>query len=57
MKYCMNCGKQLPDDAKFCIDCGTPVNAESSKRRVEQAGTVYKRDGHLKSKSEIKRSA
>ncbi len=42
MKYCMNCGKQLPDDAKFCIDCGTPVNAESSKRRVEQAGTVYK---------------
>lgn len=42
MKYCMNCGKQLPDDAKFCIGCGTPVREESSKRRVEQAGTIYK---------------
>ena len=42
MKYCMNCGKQLPDDAKFCISCGTPVREESSKRRVEQAGTIYK---------------
>ena len=42
MKYCKNCGKQLPDDAKFCVDCGTPTEEASSKRRVEQAGTVYK---------------
>lgn len=42
MKYCMNCGKQLPDDAKFCVDCGTPVKEERTARRVEQAGTVYK---------------
>lgn len=42
MKYCKNCGKQLPDDAKFCVDCGTPTEEASSKRRVEQAGTIYK---------------
>jgi len=27
MKYCSNCGAQLPDDARFCGDCGTPVGA------------------------------
>ena len=42
MKYCKNCGKQLPDDAKFCVDCGTPTEEASSKKRVEQAGTIYK---------------
>ena len=29
MKYCMKCGKQLPDDAVFCSRCG---------RAVEQGG-------------------
>lgn len=42
MKYCKNCGKQLPDDARFCVDCGTPIEEALSKRRVEQAGTIYK---------------
>lgn len=23
--FCMNCGTQLADDAKFCISCGTPA--------------------------------
>lgn len=25
MVFCMNCGKQLPDDAKFCFECGAKV--------------------------------
>lgn len=29
MKYCKNCGKQLPDNARFCIDCGTPIEEAS----------------------------
>ena len=28
--FCMNCGQQLPDGAKFCNKCGTPVGAVSS---------------------------
>ena len=25
MPFCMNCGQQLPDGAKFCGKCGTPL--------------------------------
>lgn len=28
MKFCSNCGAQLPDDAQFCGSCGTPVSAD-----------------------------
>ena len=28
--YCTQCGQQLPDDARFCPACGTPVADESS---------------------------
>ena len=27
MKYCTNCGAQLPDEAKFCESCGTRQQA------------------------------
>ena len=27
--FCMNCGQQLPDGAKFCLNCGTPQGAVS----------------------------
>ena len=30
MKYCKNCGAQLPDDAQFCGSCGTPCEPVSS---------------------------
>lgn len=26
--FCTNCGKELPDDAKFCNRCGTPREDE-----------------------------
>ena len=26
--YCKTCGEQLPDGARFCRDCGTPVDSE-----------------------------
>ena len=45
MKYCMNCGKQLPDDAKFCVSCGTPVQTETPplpQKNVEKAGALHK---------------
>ena len=28
--YCMECGKALPDDANFCLRCGTPQGARES---------------------------
>lgn len=42
MKYCTNCGAQLSDDARFCSVCGAAVAMQPPKKRVEQAGTVYK---------------
>lgn len=32
--YCMNCGKENPDDVKFCCFCGTPANAVA--RSIEE---------------------
>ena len=28
--FCMNCGKALPDGAKFCMYCGTPLGAAAA---------------------------
>lgn len=33
--FCTNCGKQLPDDAKFCSGCGTPVNPPAPPQEPE----------------------
>lgn len=32
--FCMNCGQQLPDGAKFCMTCGTPQGSVSPKKPV-----------------------
>lgn len=33
MAFCMNCGKELPDGAKFCCDCGSPVTQQTTPNR------------------------
>lgn len=43
MAFCMNCGQQLPDGAKFCSNCGTPIGvAENSKRTSVYDGEIHK---------------
>ncbi len=32
--YCMQCGEPLPDDAKFCNRCGTPVDSSKTEEGV-----------------------
>lgn len=43
MKFCINCGTQLDDDAKFCYSCGTATNPTAAQPVVapaaEQAAT------------------
>lgn len=43
MAFCMNCGQQIPDGAKFCSNCGTATG--EVKENKSQRKTVY--DGEL----------
>lgn len=39
MMFCRRCGKQLPDDAAFCIRCGTKcVDPETESHSVPESG-------------------
>lgn len=31
MKYCVNCGNELPENSKFCVGCGTEIKVEEVK--------------------------
>lgn len=46
MSYCLNCGKELPDDAKFCSACGkenvVAGNDCTAKREQEYVGKIKK---------------
>lgn len=39
MKFCSNCGAQLPDDARFCGNCGTPCEAAAPVQPQPQPQT------------------
>ncbi len=36
MKQCNNCNAQMPDEAKFCGNCGTSLNEEQAERQCER---------------------
>jgi hypothetical protein len=41
MPFCTACGKQNPDDARFCAQCGTKlVGAEAAQPQVESTATI-----------------
>ena len=44
MAYCINCGNQLPKGAKFCSNCGSPVNQQetTNKRTTYYDGEIHK---------------
>ena len=40
MKYCSKCGKELPDEAKFCTDCGEPCNKNEGYTNGQNVGSA-----------------
>lgn len=45
---CIRCGKELPDDARFCLYCGKRQNGTPPRKPLKRAngtGTVYKLSG------------
>ena len=42
MKYCVNCGKQVPDGVKFCANCGVnQLSAENERKKIYD-GEIHK---------------
>ena len=39
--YCMNCGKELPEGAKSCRECGTPLYTCDSCGEVLYKGAKF----------------
>ena len=44
MRQCRECGANLPDQAKFCLQCGTAVEAEGGSAAVGPTGPPKKLD-------------
>ena len=44
MAYCINCGKELAEKAKFCDGCGVAVDIQKTEK--EQRKTIYDGDLH-----------
>ena len=43
MAFCINCGKSLPKEAKFCPECGTSIkNYDNSQTNKIYEGVMYK---------------
>lgn len=40
MPFCTNCGKQNPDDARFCSQCGTRLVTADAEPAVETTATI-----------------
>lgn len=43
MAFCINCGQELAEGAKFCANCGKAVTGEST---ISQRKTVYEGNLH-----------
>ena len=58
MKYCSNCGTQLPDEANFCESCGARQQAErqsSTPQRKKSLGEKMMDNFHTNMKLQKER--
>jgi len=48
--FCTNCGEKLPDDAAFCVNCGTPVHKAGGDAKEAPPQTLSPSRGDLPTK-------
>ena len=41
MTQCSSCAKELPDDARFCLQCGTPITDASTSAEYKQVTVLF----------------
>jgi len=41
MTTCTSCAKELPDDARFCLQCGTPIATPSTPAEYKQVTVLF----------------
>ena len=41
MMRCPSCAKELPDDARFCLRCGTPITAQRASAEYKQVTVLF----------------
>ena len=41
MKFCMQCGAELSEEAKFCRSCGAKVNSAKTHGNAKAPGSGY----------------
>ena len=41
MTTCTSCAKELPDDARFCLQCGTPIADASTPAEYKQVTVLF----------------
>ena len=44
MGFCMNCGTEVPDEARFCPKCGAPLVGSASKADMQETEGGYEND-------------
>jgi rRNA maturation endonuclease Nob1 len=42
MSVCVACGHEIPEDAKFCPECGAPVTPAAALREQRKTVTVLR---------------
>jgi len=55
MTYCMECGKVLPEDARYCSKCGVPVDASEWEEFQVSADDLISRVKELIREGNIRR--
>lgn len=50
MSYCIKCGEQLDDDAKFCMKCGTQIQYKELEDKELGNTSPESNDNRIKSK-------
>ncbi len=41
MPFCTECGRENPDDARFCSQCGAPAQAEATPEMIKLVTIMF----------------